>query len=78
MFTEKQIKQLDHPLEPQRIKQRSKGTINLSYLEGFDMIETANRVFGYGAWSYTITSLTQVSQETNQNQNSIIGYKAYH
>jgi DNA repair and recombination protein RAD52 len=45
-------------------------------LEGFDVIETANRIFGYGNWNYNISSLTQVSQEVNHNQNHIICYKA--
>jgi DNA repair and recombination protein RAD52 len=45
-------------------------------LEGFDIIETANKIFGYGNWSYTIKKLEQVSQELNQNQNNVICYKA--
>ena len=76
MFVDKQIQVLKHDIEPSRIKSRTKGNINLSYLEGFDLIETANKVFGHGNWSYTITSLEQVSQETNTNQNVVICYKA--
>ena len=76
MFVDKQIQVLKHDIEPSRIKSRTKGNISLSYLEGFDLIETANKVFGHGNWSYTITSLEQVSQETNTNQNVVICYKA--
>ena len=76
MFVEKQLSVLKHDIEPSRIKSRTKGNISLSYLEGFDLIETANKVFGHGNWSYTITSLEQVSQETNTNQNVVICYKA--
>ncbi len=76
MFNDKQIKILDNQLDSKRIKSRQKGNINLSYLEGFDIIETANKVFGYGAWSYSISNLEQVSQENNQNQNIVICYKA--
>lgn len=76
MFNDKQNKVLSYELDANRIKSRSKGNINLLYLEGFDVIETANRVFGYGNWSYSISSLEQVSQETNQNQNSVVCYKA--
>ena len=76
MFIDKQIQVLKYDIEPSRIKSRSKGNINLSYLEGFDLIETANKIFGHGNWSYTITSLEQVSQETNANQNIVICYKA--
>lgn len=76
MFNEKQIQVLQHSLDESRIKSRSKGNINLSYLEAFDIIETANKIFGYGNWEYAITSLETVSQETNTNQNTIISYKA--
>ncbi len=76
MFVEKQISVLKYDIEPSRIKSRTKGNISLSYLEGFDLIETANKVFGHGNWSYAITSLDQVSQETNSNQNIVICYKA--
>lgn len=76
MFNDKQKEVLDNELASNRIKSRQKGNINLSYLEGFDIIETANSVFGYGNWSYSITKLEQVSQETNHNQNIVICYKA--
>ena len=76
MFVDKQLQVLKYDIEPSRIKSRSKGNINLSYLEGFDLIETANKIFGHGNWSYNITSLDQVSQETNSNQNVVICYKA--
>ncbi len=76
MFNDKQKQMLVHSLDSSRIKSRSKGNITLSYLEGFDVIETANKIFGYGNWNYSITSLEQVSQELNQNQNHIICYKA--
>ncbi len=55
---------------------RDKGNISLSYIEGHDAIETANRVFGFGNWDYTISKLEQVSQEVNQNQNTVVCYKA--
>jgi len=76
MFIDKQLQVLKYDIEPSRIKSRTKGNINLSYLEGFDLIETANKIFGHGNWSYAITSLDQVSQETNSNQNVVICYKA--
>ncbi len=76
MFIDKQLQVLKYEIEPSRIKSRSKGNINLSYLEGFDLIETANKIFGHGNWSYNITSLDQVSQETNSNQHVVICYKA--
>lgn len=76
MFNDNQIKSLESEIDSNRIKTRSKGNVSLSYLEGFSLIETANNVFGYGNWSYTITKLEQVSQEVNQNENTVVCYKA--
>ena len=76
MFNNKQIEILNQEIDSNRIKSRQKGNINLSYLEGFDVIETANKIFGFGNWNYTITSLEMVSQEINQNQNNVVCYKA--
>ena len=76
MFNDKQLQVLNYELDSSRIKTREKGNISLSYIEGHDVIETANRIFGYGNWSYTITKLEQVSQEQNHNKNVVICYKA--
>ena len=76
MFNDKQNQVLAYELDNSRIRSRSKGNVNLSYLEGFDVIETANRIFGFGNWDYAISKLEQVSQELNHNQNHVICYKA--
>ncbi|WP_418187055.1 Rad52/Rad22 family DNA repair protein [Aliarcobacter lanthieri] len=76
MFDKKQLDILNQELDSSRIKTRDKGNISLSYIEGHDVIETANRVFGFGNWSYSISKLEQVSQEQNHNQNHVICYKA--
>ena len=76
MFSKEQIQILNEELNSNRIKTREKGNINLSYIEGFDVIDTANKVFGFGNWSYLISKLDQVSQELNQNQNNVVCYKA--
>jgi DNA repair and recombination protein RAD52 len=57
MFTEKQIQALRYNLDGSRVKTRQQGNINLSYLEGYDLIDTANTVFGFGNWSYSISTL---------------------
>ena len=76
MFDKKQLDILNQELDSSRIKTRDKGNISLSYIEGHDVIETANKIFGFGNWSYSISKLEQVSQEQNQNQNHVICYKA--
>ena len=76
MFDKNQLDILSQELDSSRIKTRDKGNISLSYIEGHDVIETANKVFGFGNWSYSISKLEHVSQEQNQNQNQVICYKA--
>jgi DNA repair and recombination protein RAD52 len=76
MFNQKQLETLNSALDTNRIKTRNKGNIQLSYIEGHSVIETANNVFGFGNWDYTISKLEQVSQEMNQNQNNVVCYKA--
>jgi len=76
MFTEKQNQLLKYNLDGSRVKTRQQGNITLSYLEGYDIIDTANFAFGFGGWSYKVKILEQVSEELNQNQNKVIGYKA--
>ena len=76
MFTDKQNQLLKYNLDGSRVKTRQQGNISLSYLEGYDIIDTANFAFGFGNWSYNVTLLEQVSEELNQNQNKVIGYKA--
>ena len=75
MFNENQLKVLSQELDSNRIKTREKGNINLSYLEGFDIIETANNIFGFGNWDYAISKLEFISSEMNHNQNHVICYK---
>lgn len=76
MFNDKQVQVLSYDLDPSRIKQRDKGNVSLSYLEGHDIIDTANKIFGYGNWCYSVSTLEHVSQETNEKQNIVVGYKA--
>ena len=76
MFSKEQLEVLNSQLDSSRIKVREKGNISLSYIEGFDVIDTANLIFGFGNWDYAISKLEQVSQEQNQNQNNVVCYKA--
>lgn len=76
MFNKNQLASLNQELDSNRIKSREKNNISLSYIEGFDVIDTANLIFGYGNWSYLISKLEQVSQEQNHNQNFVVCYKA--
>ena len=76
MFTDKQNQLLKYNLDGNRVKTRQQGNISLSYLEGYDLIDTANIAFGFGNWSYRVTTLEQVSEEVNERQNKVLGYRA--
>ena len=75
MFNENQLKELSKNLEKSRIKIRDKSGISLQYLETFDVINEANRIFNH-MWSYTITRLEEVAREMNQNSNHVITFSA--
>lgn len=75
MFNENQLKELSKNLDKSRIKIRDKSGISLQYLETYDVINEANRIFNH-MWSYTITRLEEVARETNQNSNHVITFSA--
>ena len=75
MFNENQLKELSRNLDKSRIKIRDKSGISLQYLETFDVINEANRIFNH-MWSYTITRLEEVAREMNQNSNHVITFSA--
>lgn len=76
MFNDKQNALLRLNLDGKRVKTRQQNNLTLSYMEGYDIIDMANLAFGFGGWSYKVKVLEQVSEETNSNQNRVIGYKA--
>lgn len=54
MFSPDQIEQLRANVDPSRVKQRRQGGRPISYLEGYDVIEAANEIFGFDGWSYAV------------------------
>ena len=52
MFTEQQLQDLQAPLAREHVKQRQgAGRQALPFVEGWQVIEEANRIFGFGNWS---------------------------
>jgi DNA recombination protein Rad52 len=50
-FTQDQIDSLTAPLDPRHVKERdAPGGVKLSYIEGWQAIKEANRIFGHGNW----------------------------
>jgi DNA recombination protein Rad52 len=65
-FTEEQIIALKAKLDPEAVKTRSQAGRKLSYLEGWQVIREANRIFGFGHWDRTVQELRMVN-ETERN-----------
>lgn len=60
VFSEKQILELNKGLDPRFISNRKGGgNTTLKYIEGHDAIDQANRLFGFGNWSYRPLSCEQ-------------------
>ena len=54
-LTDAQRTMLDAPLDPSLVAQRAAGgDRKVSYLEGHEVINAANRIFGYGLWGHTV------------------------
>lgn len=68
------------PLDPNRVKHREgSGGRSLSYLEGHDVIRTANEVFGPGEWGYHVDDLTCLGEEPvskNAREGFRVAYRA--
>ncbi len=67
---------LDDKLDPKHVKPAPKGKYG-NYIEGWHAIAEANRIFGYGGWSYAITGLTKDSVEEVEKQGRDGPYKQW-
>jgi DNA repair and recombination protein RAD52 len=74
MFTEEQVKSLTEKLDPKRIKSRSQAGRSLSYIETWDAIETANRIFGFDGWGCNTVELRYLGTVEHKGS-SKVGWK---
>ena len=65
-MTEEQRQLLTDALDLSRVSHRAEQGRQLAYLEAWDVIDTANRIFGFDGWSYEVRDL----------QGSIYGWTA--
>jgi DNA repair and recombination protein RAD52 len=68
-------KHLKAPLDPAAIKPPPQGKYG-EYVDGLHVIREANRIFGFGGWSYRITRLEMVSRVTTAKPQIRVGYMA--
>lgn len=81
-LTQEQVQFLQGTLDPSRVKQRIQGNRNVSYIEGFDVIDTANQIFGFDGWTHkiigipttTIAGQVKVVDKSTNTESFIPGY----
>ena len=61
-FSPEQIAALAAPLDRAKVKQREQGRCKVSYLEGWQVIEEANRIFGFDGWQRQTLAVRCVAQ----------------
>lgn len=54
--------ELERKLDPAHVKPPPKGKFG-EYVDGYHVVTEANRIFGHGGWSYTVTRLEKVSEQ---------------
>ena len=61
-FSEEQLAELRKPLSRDHVKQRPQAGRTLSYVEGWHLIDEANRIFGFDAWDRETFDLRSVAE----------------
>jgi len=61
-FSAEQIASLSAPLDRAKVRQRRQGRSQVSYLEGWQVIAEANRIFGFDGWQRETVALRCVHQ----------------
>jgi hypothetical protein len=61
-FSTEQISALSAPLDRAKVRQREQGRSQVSYLEGWQVIAEANRIFGFDGWQRETVALRCVNQ----------------
>lgn len=62
-FTKEQVAALEAPLLRANVKTRSQSGRNLSYIEGWQAIAEANRIFGFDGWTRETIDLKMVAEK---------------
>lgn len=66
MFSDDQKKALDAKLSPSNVKTRQQGGSKVSYIEGWQVIAEANRIFGFDNWTRETLDIKCVSERERE------------
>ena len=67
-ITDEQKVALEAALDESRVKKLDTGGHAADYLETYDIIDTANRIFGFDGWSFEVIEVTQVHAATRDGE----------
>lgn len=68
-FTEQQVAALEAKLDASHVKQREQSGRKLSYIEGWQAISEANRIFGFDGWDRETVELRQFGEPFQDAKN---------
>jgi len=69
-FTDEQTKRLEGMLSPDRVKIRQ----GFSYITAWDATQTANDIFGFGAWDRETLDVRMIQDEVDASNKHRVGY----
>lgn len=75
-FTPEQNAELDAPLSSHKVKKRKQAGFELSYIEGWQAISEANRIFGFDGWNRETVLLEQCGEPREVNDKARVAYLA--
>ena len=75
MLNKRQYEQLLRPLNPARVAKRQQANRQLSYLEAWDVKAHLIRIFGFGGWSWNVTTADVAFEDQNEKGQWQVGYK---
>lgn len=75
-FTPEQNAELDAPLSSNKVKKRKQAGFELSYIEGWQAISEANRIFGFDGWNRETVLLEQCGEPREVNDKARVAYLA--
>jgi DNA repair and recombination protein RAD52 len=76
MLNEQQKAELAKPLDRSKVKGRTQGGSQVSYIEGWHAIAEANRIFGFDAWTRETVELRQLGEPRDVNGKMRVDYLA--
>ena len=65
-FTPEQVELLKQPIDKKNVEERDgdkDGKFQVAYVEGWHVIDEANRIFGFGGWSCETLETTCIRAE---------------